>query len=435
MWQLSEPELRQDGVQVLLPQSRHLLDSIEGFLKEADGVVSVLEGMWLLDEDDGFNRSVHECTSDVDLTERPLFNNCDADEDAHRGCRDFRCHGCLPFLTVGARQGLANGGRFLGGGVANSDGESENAETGFVGLLEVEAIVVVEAGYFDNIVVTVVAKAEGVLQAAPPSPSRPPATTAAARATTAAGGGAAGSTGGAVGAGGARPTTYRHCLSWPLSRQLQRLGLDNNDHCLSQTTPPLSSFVTGLFSEVVLAAALGSSESVVALGAGESAAALGACESADALGARASTATCPASAEALHTFTLDSGASRCFFRDCTTVTPLASTVPVSLADPTGGPVAESGQVVASSWVSTSGQLVASCSCRILSHQTHLWHHRLGHPSLPRLRSMLSRLLASGLPRSLPSLLRSPTPPCLPYVKGWQRAAPHSSEFPPTTAPV
>ncbi|CAI7797243.1 unnamed protein product [Closterium sp. NIES-54] len=326
-------------------------------------------------------------------------------------------------------------------------------------------------------------------RAAPPSPSRPPATTAAARATTAAGGGAAGSTGGAVGAGGARPTTYRHCLSWPLSRQLQRLGLDNNDHCLSQTTPPLSSFVTGLFSEVVLrcvpgcveAAALGSSESVVALGAGESAAALGACESADALGARASTATCPASAEALHTFTLDSGASRCFFRDCTTVTPLASTVPVSLADPTGGPdewvdtfipggqrvaickcsrtgrhlatftrqpgsglytltttsaqVAESGQVVASSWVSTSGQLVASCSCRILSHQTHLWHHRLGHPSLPRLRSMLSRLLASGLPRSLPSLLRSPTPPCLPYVKGWQRAAPHSSEFPPTTAPV
>ncbi|CAI7827056.1 unnamed protein product [Closterium sp. NIES-54] len=68
------------------------------------------------------------------------------------------------------------------------------------------------------------------------------------------------------------------------------------------------------------------------------AAALGASESAAALGGSASTATGPASDEALHTFTLDSGASRCFFHDCTTVTPLASPVPVSLADPTRGPV-------------------------------------------------------------------------------------------------
>ncbi|CAI7915622.1 unnamed protein product [Closterium sp. NIES-54] len=76
----------------------------------------------------------------------------------------FRCHGCLPFLTVTARQGLANGGRFLGGGVANSDGESDNAETGFVGLFEVEAIVVMEVGCFDDVVVTIVAEAEGVLR-------------------------------------------------------------------------------------------------------------------------------------------------------------------------------------------------------------------------------------------------------------------------------
>ncbi|CAI7854101.1 unnamed protein product [Closterium sp. NIES-53] len=48
--------------------------------------------------------------------------------------------------------------------------------------------------------------------------------------------------------------------------------------------------------------------------------------------------------------------------------------------------------------------------------------------------MHSRLLVSGLPRSLPSLPRSPAPPCLPCVEGRQRAAPHSSEFPPTTAP-
>ncbi|CAI7758069.1 unnamed protein product [Closterium sp. NIES-54] len=45
-------------------------------------------------------------------------------------------------------------------------------------------------------------------------------------------------------------------------------------------------------------------------------------ESAAALGPRASPATGPSSAEALHTFTLDAGESRCFFRDCTSLTPL-----------------------------------------------------------------------------------------------------------------
>ncbi|CAI7822664.1 unnamed protein product, partial [Closterium sp. NIES-54] len=45
-----------------------------------------------------------------------------------------------------------------------------------------------------------------------------------------------------------------------------------------------------------------------------------------------------APAEALHTFTLDSGASRCFFRDTTTLTPLPAPVPVRLANPSEGPV-------------------------------------------------------------------------------------------------
>ncbi|CAI7779729.1 unnamed protein product [Closterium sp. NIES-53] len=49
--------------------------------------------------------------------------------------------------------------------------------------------------------------------------------------------------------------------------------------------------------------------------------------------------------------------------------------------------------------------------------------------------MHSRLLVSGLPRSLPSLPCSPALPCLPCVEGRQCAAPHSSEFPPTTAPL
>ncbi|CAI7846882.1 unnamed protein product [Closterium sp. NIES-53] len=189
-------------------------------------------------------------------------------------------------------------------------------------------------------------------------------------------------------------------------------------------------------------------------------------------GAYASPAIGPSSAEALHTCTLDSGASRFFFRDCTTLTPLAAPVPVSLADPTRGPVVArastilpclavpsdslsglhlptfstnlvSNAAIQDVWVDTFipggqrvailsafGQLAASCSCRVLSHQTLLWHHCLGHPPLPRLRSMHSHLLVYGLPRSLPSLPCSPAPPCLPYVEGQQRAAPHSSEFPP-----
>ncbi|CAI7854418.1 unnamed protein product, partial [Closterium sp. NIES-54] len=233
-----------------------------------------------------------------------------------------------------------------------------------------------------------------------------------------------------------------------------------------------------------------------------------------ALGARES-GTLPgtAPAQALHTFTLDSGASRCFFRDSTTLTPLPTPVPVRLADPSGGPVVarsstilscsavpsgslsvlhlpsfstnlvsiaafqdamvitttpggqrvsictctrtgrhlatftrrlgsslytlatEPPQVAASAQVSTSGQVAASCSCRLLSHQTLMRHHRLGHPSLPCLRGMHSRLLVSGLPRSLPPLPPSHAPPCLPCVEGRQRAAPHSSSFPPTTAPL
>ncbi|CAI7825758.1 unnamed protein product, partial [Closterium sp. NIES-53] len=233
-----------------------------------------------------------------------------------------------------------------------------------------------------------------------------------------------------------------------------------------------------------------------------------------ALGASASgTPPGTAPAEALHTFTLDSSASRSFFRDSTTLTPLPAPVPVRLADPSGGPVVarsstvlpcpavpsgslsglhlpslstnlvstaalqdamvttttpwgqrvsictctrtgrhldtftrqpgsslytlatEPPHIAASAQVSASVQVAASCLCRLLSHQNLLSHHRLGHPSLPRLRGMHSRLLVSGLPRSLPPLLPSPAPPCLPYVEGRQRAAPHYSSFPSTTAPL
>ncbi|CAI7884464.1 unnamed protein product [Closterium sp. NIES-53] len=193
-------------------------------------------------------------------------------------------------------------------------------------------------------------------------------------------------------------------------------------------------------------------------------------------------------AHAHHTFTLDSCASTCFFRDSTTLTPLSTPVPVRLGDPSGGPVVARSSTVlpcpavpsgslsglhlplfSTNLVSTAalkdamvttttpgGQRVSICTCTRMGRnlatftrrpgsslytptteppQTLLWHHRLGHPSLPRLRGMHSRLLVSGLPMYLPPLPPSPAPPCLPCVEGWQRAAPHSSSFPPTTAPL
>ncbi|CAI7816731.1 unnamed protein product [Closterium sp. NIES-54] len=76
---------------------------------------------------------------------------------------------------------------------------------------------------------------------------------------------------------------------------------------------------------------------------------------------------------------------------------------------------EPPQVAASAQVSASGQVAASCSCRLLSHQTLLWHHRL--------RGMHSRLLVSGLPRSLPPLPPSPAPPYLPCVQRTGGSAP------------
>ncbi|CAI7896170.1 unnamed protein product [Closterium sp. NIES-53] len=208
-----------------------------------------------------------------------------------------------------------------------------------------------------------------------------------------------------------------------------------------------------------------------------------------ALGASESSLLGTTPVEALDTFTLDSGASRIFFRDSTTLTPLFAPVPVRLADPSASPVVarsstvlpttalqdsmvtlttpggqrvsictctwtgrhlatfthpgsslytlftEPPQVAVSAQVSASSPVAPPCSCRLLSHQTLLWHHRLGHPSLPRLRGMHSRLLVSGLPRSPPPLPPSPAPPYLPCVEGRQRASPHSSSFPPMTAPL
>ncbi|CAI7873614.1 unnamed protein product, partial [Closterium sp. NIES-54] len=175
------------------------------------------------------------------------------------------------------------------------------------------------------------------------------------------------------------------------------------------------------------------------------------------LGACEPGSTGAVSVEALHTFAFDSSATPCFFCDCTRVTPLSPPIPVSPADPFGDPVVAhasnflpclpvpsgsltgfhlpsfsktlvSNAVLKDQFVTVaaSAQLDASSSCRLLTHQTLLWHHRLGHPSLPRLRDMHSRLFVSGLPRSLPPLPCSLAPPCLLCVEGRQRAAPQGA---------
>ncbi|CAI7849579.1 unnamed protein product, partial [Closterium sp. NIES-53] len=91
-----------------------------------------------------------------------------------------------------------------------------------------------------------------------------------------------------------------------------------------------------------------------ALGAGESAA-LGASVSA-APGAGESAPSGTASAQVFHTFTLNSGASRSFFRDRTTLTPLSRPVAVSQADPSGGPVLASFSTVLPCPAAPSGTL-------------------------------------------------------------------------------
>ncbi|CAI7851444.1 unnamed protein product [Closterium sp. NIES-53] len=92
------------------------------------------------------------------------------------------------------------------------------------------------------------------------------------------------------------------------------------------------------------------------------------------------------------------------------------------------------QVAASAYVSAAGPVAPPCSGRLLSHHTLLWHLHHGHPSLPCLRGMHSRLLVSGLPRSLPPFPPSPALPCLLCIEGRQRVAPHSL-FPLTISPL
>ncbi|CAI7796196.1 unnamed protein product [Closterium sp. NIES-53] len=102
--------------------------------------------------------------------------------------------------------------------------------------------------------------------------------------------------------------------------------------------------------------------------------------------------------------------------------------------PASHQVAASPQVAVSGQVPVFGPFAAACSCRSLAHPTVLWHHRMGHPSIYRLRAMSSQRLVLGLPRVLPSSPPSLAPPCGPCVEGWLRATPHSSSLRPATEP-
>ncbi|CAI7854931.1 unnamed protein product [Closterium sp. NIES-53] len=163
------------------------------------------------------------------------------------------------------------------------------------------------------------------------------------------------------------------------------------------------------------AAALGASASA-APGAGASAA--------PGAGAFALSGTAPT--ESLHTFTLDSGASRSFFRDSTTLTPLSQPVAVSLADPSGGPVLAHSSTVLPCPAAPSGLL---SGLHVPSFSTNL---ASGADLRDAWVAASSQVFAVT---SLPPLPPGPAPTCVPSVEGRQHAAPHSSSFPPTEAPL
>ncbi|CAI7785131.1 unnamed protein product [Closterium sp. NIES-54] len=196
--------------------------------------------------------------------------------------------------------------------------------------------------------------------------------------------------------------------------------------------------------------------------------------------------------KALHIFTLDSGASRSFFCDSTKLTPLSRLDAVSLADPSGGPVLAhsstvlpchaalsgllsglhlplfstnlvSGADLQDAWAdqfTPGGQRVTHCTCSRTGRHLATFTRRPGS-SLYTLTTASPPVTASGqiaasgqvfsaASRSSPAFAPARvvlwhtrlsfgttvlvTPPCL-IFEGRQRAAPHSSEFPLTEAPL
>ncbi|CAI7856375.1 unnamed protein product, partial [Closterium sp. NIES-54] len=142
-------------------------------------------------------------------------------------------------------------------------------------------------------------------------------------------------------------------------------------------------------------------------------------------------------------------ASRCFFRDSTTLTPLSALVPVRLADPSGGPIVARSSTVLPCLPVPSGSLsglhLPSFSTNLVS--TAALQDAMVTTTTPG-GQRLSVCTCTWTGRHLATFTRCPgsslytlaTEPsqvaasALVSASG-QRVAPHSSSFPPTTAPL
>ncbi|CAI7857653.1 unnamed protein product [Closterium sp. NIES-53] len=186
-------------------------------------------------------------------------------------------------------------------------------------------------------------------------------------------------------------------------------------------------------------------------------------------------------------FTLDSGASHCFFRDCTTLTPLPKPVSVALADPTPGPVTARYTTTLPCLAVPSGSLtgfhVPSFSRNLVgmrplvSQHVGVWIEPSGETAVCVDGDTAAAVAAAAIvaaaaagatahdpchcpssgsrvspgcrvspgscvwsasclrpPRVLPSLPPSLAPPCSPYVEGRLHATPHSSSLRLATEP-
>ncbi|CAI7815124.1 unnamed protein product, partial [Closterium sp. NIES-53] len=177
---------------------------------------------------------------------------------------------------------------------------------------------------------------------------------------------------------------------------------------------------------------------------GTVAAALGASASA-APGAGTSPPSGTPPTASFYTFTLDPGALRSFFRDSTTLTPLSRPVAVSLADPSGGLVHAHSSTVLPCPAALSGLLsglhLPSFSTNLVSgadlqdtwvDQFTPGGQRVTHCTCSR----TGRHLATFTRRPGSSLYTLTTaPPPVSASDQVARAAPHSSSFPPTEAPL
>ncbi|CAI7876063.1 unnamed protein product [Closterium sp. NIES-54] len=158
-------------------------------------------------------------------------------------------------------------------------------------------------------------------------------------------------------------------------------------------------------------------------------------------------------AEALHAFTLDSGASACFFCDSTTLTPLSAPIPVRLADPSGGPVVARSSTVlpcpavlfgslsglllptfSTNLVSTTalqdvmvtttthgGQSVSICTCTRTGHHLATFTYRLGSSLYTQATEPPQVAASTQIPAS-PAALVCPALPSLRRGAGAHRSS-------------